>query len=124
MYVKCYPDTVQLDRILKKCQLTFPQFSLLRHHFPPINCTLEITDINDYSFQSSTQMAAREYRSLSIHILHKFTEGMISSQKQSNDCLLSWATNMNLRQEDGKDSSNRELKKRDAVRQHWGYVRE
>lgn len=63
-------------------------------------------------------------QSPSIHILHKFTEGMISSQKLSNDCLLCQASHMNLgaRKMAEQDYCNREVKKRGAVRQQSGYV--
>lgn len=63
-------------------------------------------------------------QSPSIHILHKFMEGMISSQKLSNDCLLCQASHMNLgaTKMAEQDYCNREVKKRGAVRQQSGYV--
>lgn len=48
-------------------------------------------------------------KSPSIHILHKLTDGKISSLEQSSDCLLCQASNVNS-QADGRDYFKKEVR--------------
>lgn len=99
------------------------------YHFHSLVSSHIISPHQLYSWNNRCKMTILFSQSIqgqspSIHILHKFTEGMISSQKLSNDCLLCQASHMNLgaRKMAEQDYCNREVKKRGAVRQQSGYV--